>query len=305
MKQITFFCGAVLALVCASTSGALEMQAMAGGGNTAFNHEREDALGLSGGTFVPNNYFVGSIDVKGEYSDFFDFTMRFECDPLLRARALGGISFNFNYGRLEMGPLIGLFNSKEQPLTAGVSGTLQLEYPGIIFASLKASSTLASMQAAIGDYSQSEGEAALGFWVPNVICTFSINKKDFSTLMSDTLLARDTQVRYNFSSDVYSKNVPYTIRIDLGYQVLKRYYIPMRTAVWEEAGDEFKMVYGGFEGTWRVAPPLRILLALEMPFYTWSVLPMKKDTAAVFIQAQAGIIWTFKDKHIDQREYPK
>jgi hypothetical protein len=304
MKRIkTFLLGLAIFAFSGLRAGALELEALGGAGNLAFDHEGKSALGEE--TFNPKSFFTGYVSVKGEYSDFFDFNIRLENDPVLRCRALGGVSFNFNYGKLEMGPLIGFFNTKEQPLSAGVSGGLRLEYPGLVFASLKGSSTLASLLAAPGDYAQSEGDAAFGFWVPNVICAISMNKKDFACLLNEELLTRDEQTRYQFSADVYNKNVPYTLRIDLGYQILKRSYVPMRNADGQVEADEFKTIYGGFEGTWRIIPPLRVILALEMPFYSWAAQPLRKDSEAVFYKAQAGIIWTFDDKNVEKREYPR
>jgi hypothetical protein len=86
----------------------------------------------------------------------------------------------------------------------------------------------------------------------------------------------------------------------------KRSYIPMKsTAASEVKADEFKAVYGGFEGTWRINPSLRLILAMEIPFYSWTVLPLQKDSDVVFYKAQAGITWTFDNKPAPEQEYPR
>ena len=273
------------------TIHALEIEIKGGAGNMAFDDEAENALVTSGQDYVPRHFPVAQINIKGDYSELLDFSFRFERSPLLRSRALGLIGLNLKYGRFEIGPLIGIFNTKEQPLSAGISGGIVLQYPGIIFGALRASSTLASPLSISGDHIQSDGEAVIGFWVPNVICSTSVNIKNFTCLMSDELLTRDTHIRYQVSADVHSKNVPYTVRVDMGYQTLSRSYRSMGST----KTDELKSVYAGFEGTWRIIPSLRFILGLEMPLYSWTGAPLKKyDPKMVLYQVQTGVILTFR-----------
>ena len=276
------------------TAGALELEVQAGAGNMAFDAKSEKALITGSDGYNPTHFPLGHISMKGEYSDLIDYSFRIEQDPILRRRATGAVGLNFKFGRFEMGPLAGIMNTGELPLSAGVAGSLRLEYPGIIFGSLKASSTLASAMAMPGDHIQSEGEAALGFWVPNVICELSINVKNFTCLMTETLFSRDELIRYQFSADVHSKNVPYTIKIDMGYQELSRAYRPTGTATGNTETDELKSVFLGFEGTWRIIPKLRAVLGLEMPVYSWTTQPLKKDDPdTVFYEFRAGVILNF------------
>jgi hypothetical protein len=284
------FAGCAVIVLLGGGIRALEIEILGGAGNMAFDNSSEQALVSGGKAYTPQVFPLGHISIKSNYSEFLDFSFRVEQAPLLRVRALGAIGLNFNFGRFEIGPMIGLFNTEEQPLTGGISGGFRLEYPGIIFGSLKGASTLASPLSIPGDYIQSEGEAVLGFWVPNVICAASIGIKNFTLYMSEAVLSRDEQIRYQFSADVFSKNVPYTVRVDMGYEELKRSY---RISSGIET-DELKSVYLGFEGTWRIIPSLRVILGLEAPLHSWTGPPLKKaDSQAVLFRGQAGIIWTF------------
>jgi hypothetical protein len=56
-------------------------------------------------------------------------------------------------------------------------------------------------------------------------------------------------------------------------------------------------VFVGFEGTWRISVPLKLMLGLEMPLYSWAVQPLKNpERSSVLYQAHAGLIWTLPEK---------
>jgi hypothetical protein len=294
MKQGRVFFSCLLILCTRSFLSALELKAVAGLGNLAFDSESEYSLAAAGESFEAHAVPFGLISVEGEYSDTISFGARVERDPLLLTRALGVIGFNYNYVNLEIGPVIGLFNTEDQPVNPGIAAGIFLQYPGIIFGSLDISSTIGVQPDRPGDYLQSTGEASIGFWVPNVICSFSAGAKKFTRRINNELLTIGEHIRSQLSFDVYSKNVPYTIRIDLGYQSLKRSYVTEDIAGRFTETDELKSIYGGFEGTWRIAAPLKLILGLEMPLYTWAEQPLQKPGSdTVFFQIHAGAVWSF------------
>jgi hypothetical protein len=270
---------------------ALDLQLSGGAGNLAFDTERENSLGAGGGQFEPNLYPFGILRLEGEYSDRINFFAAYERDPVLRNRLLANIGVSFSFMKLEFGPFIGLFNTEERPLGPGIAAALRLEFPGICFGSLKTASTIGSLAAPPGDFVQEAGEISLGFWVPHVICTFSINSKGFTQRKTDALLIKDEHTRYQFQADVFSKNVPYTIRVDMGYQILKRSYTS--SAGGKAETDELKSVYAGFEGTYRINPSIKLILGAEMPVYTWGEKPLRSpERASLFYQVHGGFIWT-------------
>jgi hypothetical protein len=192
--------------------------------------------------------------------------------------------------RLEFGPFVGLFNTGERIISPGIAAALGLEFPGILFGSLKGASTIGSLALFPGDFIQETGEIAVGFWVPYAVCTLSIDTKSFTERKTDELLVKDEHTRYQFRADVFTKNVPYTIRVDLGYQSLKRSYSPEGSG---SETDELKSVYAGFEGTYRIVPAFQLILGAEMPVYIWGEKPLKGPERKTFMyQFHAGFVWT-------------
>jgi hypothetical protein len=281
-------------IIVPGTLFALDLRLVGGAGNLSFDPERKTSLGSAGLRFEPCLYPLGLISLEGEYSNMVDYRVAFERDPVLRNRFLANAGFNFSFIRLEFGPFIGLVNTGERIVSPGIAAALGLEFPGILFGSLKGASTIGSPVLFSGDYIQETGEIALGFWIPHVICTFSINNKRFTQRKTDELLLKDELTRCQFRADVFAKNVPYTVRIDMGYQNLKRSYFPAGT---NSETDELKSVFIGFEGACRITPSFQLILGTEMPVYCWGEKPLKGPERKTFLyQFHAGFTWTLPAK---------
>jgi hypothetical protein len=269
---------------------ALDLRLSGGLGNLSFDSERETALGPAGTRFEPSLYPFGRAGLAETYAGMADYQVSFERDPVLRNRMLASAGFTFSFLRLEFGPFIGLFNTGEQVISPGVAAALELDFPGILFGSLQGASTIGSLALFPGDFIQETGEIAVGFWVPYVVCTLSISGKSFTERKTDELLVKDEHTRYQFRADVFTKNVPYTIRVDLGYQSLKRSYSPEGK---NSETDELKSVYAGFEGTYRITPAFQLIAGAEMPVYAWSEKPLQgPERTAVMYQFHTGFVWT-------------
>jgi hypothetical protein len=128
-----------------------------------------------------------------------------------------------------------------------------------------------------------------------------MSAKGFALEEKSNLLIEDSVTRYFFKADVFSKNVPYTCRVDLGYQSLSRSYSFYSVST-SAAGasldrtsetDEFKALYIGLETSYTASPAFKVLLGAEMPVYSWSVRPMKSpDKGSFLFEAHAGIVLT-------------
>jgi hypothetical protein len=272
---------------------ALDLRFFGGLGNAAFDPKLEASLGAADQRFEPALHPLGLVSLEGEFSELVNFQFAYERDPVLGNRVLANISMRFEFIRLTMGPFIGVFNAGEQVINPGLAAALKLDFPGVIFASLEAGSTLGSLAALPGEYLQQTGDAALGFWVPSVVCTLSVNAKTFTRRKTDDLLIKDERTRYQFRADVFTKNVPYTVYIDLGYQILKRSYLTGQTS----AADELKSLYMGFEGTYRITPAFRLMVGAEFPVYAWGESPLKSPERNAFLyEFRGGLIWTLPEK---------
>jgi hypothetical protein len=296
MRRIGFivpFFLCFLALAPGTVRG-LDLRVVGGAGNLAFDPELESSLGAADKQFEPYLHPLWQIGVEGEFSDLVDFSAAWERDPLLGHRIFANVGINFEHIELDFGPFISPFNTMEQPFSPGIAAALGLEFPGILFGSLKAASTIGTLAVLPGEYMQQTGEIALGFWVPHVICTLSLNTRALTRRESEILLVKDEHTRYQFRADVFTKNVPYTIYIDMGYQSQKRSYIPSGA---DSVTDELKSVYIGCEGTYRILPSLKLLLGLEIPVYAWAEKPLKGPEKDRFLyQFRGGLIWTLPEK---------
>ena len=291
MKRNLFFCITLILILISGNLSALEIEFGGGGSNLAFDPNREKSLGDDEKQFYSSFSPLGYIFLKDEFTDKIGFNIRYEKDIILRNRLGGIIAVNLNYLKMEFGPTMSVFNTYEQPLNIGIQGGLQLAYPGIIFGTFKGSSSIGSQNGIPGDNSQSTAEVNLGFWLPNVIPVLSVSTKSFTKQEDDDLLIQDQLTRYQFSADVFSKNVPFTIRIDMGYESLKRSYKNENSS---SDTDELKAIYFGFEGRWRVVTPLCLIFSLEMPVHSWASQPMKNpDKDLILYQFFAGASLTF------------
>ena len=298
MKRVLFIL-ALLACILSPRLFSLELELVGGLGNIAFDKDRTTALSNSGveGAFSPQLFPLVLARLSGEYRSF-DYNMGFERDPLDRNKLSANVRVNLNYFYLEAGPFVGLFNSAKLPLNPGISAAMGLVVPGIIFIRAGGSSSLGTVMDITGNYFQNSGNLSAGFWVPHVVCSLNMDIWTYSSRQEANLLVTDGLTRYFFRADVYTKNVPYTIRLDLGFQKLSRSYSSQRidsgnNIVRDTETDEFKSVFVGLEGTYTASPALKFLLGGEMPVYSWSVRSMKDPPKSAFLfEAHAGVIWT-------------
>jgi hypothetical protein len=287
----------LLAVLWASPLWGIDLEISGVLGNMAFDPERETALGSEGLAFEGRFFPAGLVKVSGESKNGFYYNGAFERDPLLRNRLSLNMGIKLDYVNLEIGPVMGLFNSEDQIMNPGVSAGMGLEVPGVVFLNLKASSSLGSVLDITGNYLQKSAAVSAGFWVPYAICSFNLVTGNFALEKKSNFLIEDSMTRYFFRADVFSKNVPYTCRVDLGYQTMSRSYSSYVVSGGDldrgSQTDEFKALYIGLEASYMVSPAFKLLLGAEMPVYSWSVQPMKSPDRGNFLfRARTGIILT-------------
>jgi hypothetical protein len=134
--------------------------------------------------------------------------------------------------------------------------------------------------------------------VPYVTCSLILNTQAYRVMEDPGLVITDERTRYGFRAEVISKSYPYTVRVDGGFQTLKRSY---GGEVFDPSGpsftrtsdtDEIRSIYLGLEGSYQVMRNLRLFLGGEMPVYTWGESPLKREKGAVFFKIYTGLFWT-------------
>ena len=282
----------------------MDLEISGGVGNLSFDKNRTTALSDEEGAFSARYYPLILVRLSAEFNRL-SFDSGYERDPLMRNRLFANLKFENDYFLLEAGPFIGLFNTGKFSLNPGISGGFGLMVPGILFFKAAGSSTLGAPMEINDNYYMNYGSLSAGFWVPHVICSLNINVKNFSVREQPYVLIEDRLLRYYFRADVYTKNMPYTIRVDLGYQNLSRSYttdkISDDTILNATTTDEFKSVFLGLEVSYTVNPFIKVFLAGEMPVYSWGVRPMKDPPKErILFQARTGVVLTLSGRQQTQ-----
>jgi hypothetical protein len=288
MKQRYFIVICILFLGSGFRIFGLDLRISGGLGNNAFDPARQLPLGTE--AFSPHYYPRVLIDMEGDYSNLITFGAFFERDPILRNRLGGTVGLRAGYVRLDMGPFLGLFNSASKAINPGISAAVKLEIPGILYGAATTASTIGANLNIPGSYVQGEGEAALGVWVPYALVVFSVQTRTYAEQTSPELNRSDAQTRYQLGAEIFAKNMPYTVLVNIGYQSLKRTYVESG----ESAADELKSVYAGFEGVFTISPLLKILAGLESPAYSWGERPLRGPSVKTMLfDAHVGVILSF------------
>jgi len=276
---------------------SLDLKLTAGLGNLSFKHDRTSALSVVDGKFQPYYFPMALAQLSGEFGSF-SYNLGFERDPLLRNRLYANFRMDREYFFLEAGPVFGLFNSPKMFVNPGASLGMGLAIPGIIFIQASGSSTLGILMETTGNNFQRTGDLGAGFWVPHVICSFNLSYQNFALREKANLLIEDELIRYYFRSNVYTKNIPYTISLDIGYQSLRRSYTSQTVSggtdiIKTTDKDEFKSIFMDIEGTYTLNPDIKLLLGAEIPIYSWGVRPLKDPSKSTFFfKVWTGVIWT-------------
>ncbi|MDR0442857.1 MAG: hypothetical protein LBH44_05580 [Treponema sp.] len=274
---------------------ALEIELTGGLNNMVFDPEQTSAYGREIGEFPGYTFIHGNLTIKDDISDKYSYNVRFNRDAILQNSVGGSVVIDLDYLNMEFGPFIGILNTPEQPLSAGISGGVKIAYPGIVFLGFKGSSTIGFKGGFQGDYSQEAVEANVGFWLPFIIPSASVNVKRFTRQEENSLLIRDELTRYLASADIFAKNSPFIFRLDFGYESLARIYNDKSSAKNEEQIDEVMAMFAGLEVKWQLMKMLRLIAGAEIPIYTWSEQPVRKmlNSDVFFYKFNAGIALTF------------
>jgi hypothetical protein len=194
-------------------------------GNLGFRADRD-----SSDTRLPGSSYFWGISVFGTQpiTDAINLETGFYSDPVLRNLTRTVFTYKTKFMSVGLGPIFGLFNDLGTPIKSGLSATVKLEYPGIVFLSLRSDSSIGGSLVQVGDYAQVLTNVTLGLYLNNAICTVSMNNRSFEQ-KADSEDVIDRLTEYTFAAELYKKNVPYRLRLWMGYQDLSKSYIASST----------------------------------------------------------------------------
>ncbi len=215
------FAAAIALFLAASAASALEIDAQGWAGNLGFSRARTAA----DTSFPGADYFWGwSLSASQLIAGSLSFEADISSDPILRNVSYTLFTYRETFLSVSVGPFFGFFNDTTTLIKPGISAAIRLELPSIAFISFRSDSSISGELLQPGDYLQDRNEIALGFYVPNAICTLSLATRQFEQKQSaDTVI--DSLTEYSFTVDIYQKNVPYRIVFNFSWQDLARQFV--------------------------------------------------------------------------------
>jgi hypothetical protein len=210
----------LLLLLPAFRGAGLELAARFDLGNLGFDPERAAADATYSGA---DYYWGGIVEVTHGFSERMAIRAGFSRDTVLRNMAYAMVYYNLQYLSMGLGTIQGFNNTGGAVLKPGLASSVQLTFPGVMFARLLFDSSLGSVLTD-GDYTQNRNELTVGFYVPNAICSLSlVSEKLFEEAgAADTV---DSLMRYSFAADIFKKNSPYRLLFGLAYQTLQKSFL--------------------------------------------------------------------------------
>lgn len=185
-------------------------------------------------------------------------------DPVLRHLLKSVIAYQAGIVKLSAGPVLGLFNSPQTPLKAGMSVGLRLDLPGIMFVEARADSSLGAGLVSEGDYAQEYAEVSGGWYVPNALCSLGLTTRKLHMVSPGGDLLSDTSNRYAFKVEVYQKGSPWRVLLSMGYQDFSRLYAGGQR-------DSLGSVFLGARVTADLSESLTINAELESAVYAFGM----------------------------------
>jgi hypothetical protein len=243
--------------------GALEIEVVMGAGNMALNRSKGEPV-------FSEFEILGYFNLKDNFLGKTEYGIRYERDNFFHNTLSAQLSIDLDYFYLEFGPFVGFWDSMKlsfkkggaasfpkMPPDAGFSGGLRLAYPGIAYLALRGSSTLNFNYNFPSGNSRDMAEINLGFWLPYVIPTISASVKSFTRPDGNL---RDELDRFWINADIFAKNIPFTLRLDFGYEILNRYLLSN-----EDNQAKMQALFAGFELRWQLIKTLRLIGGAEIP----------------------------------------
>jgi len=275
-----------LFLLAAGFSGALELEITGGLNFLTFDSEGS-ILNAPSEELKPVPFIISTASLKGNLTNSFAIGINFERDSLFENIVDLRFSARKDYFALELGSFVG-FNSNFDIPDAGILGSIEVTWPGVLFLSFSGSSTLGAQFNFSSNTVRETIEARLGFWLPFGMTNVSVLSKNYTryTENNDNQQSlSDSLLRYQLSVEFFSKNSPFLLRIDGGYFTLKRTYGNTNTT------DELNAFFAGLEMNLSISK-VRLIAGAEVPFIITSFSPMTVSSDILF-KAYAGIAYRF------------
>lgn len=240
-----------------------------------------------GAAFPATNYFWGGQAwLTAPLGEDASVRVSVERDPVTRNSAIAAVQFERGIARISVGPLIGFLNSTAAPISAGLSASVRLQWPGVAYVSMRSDGgTAISVFQAASD-PQARTELAAGVYVPHAIVSGLVSAKRFNELDAGGALVTDSLTRYAMTIDIFKKNVPYTALLSLGYELRSKRYAASGII------DSLGAVVLGLDSQIQVGRAFKILGGISTGAYVFGMDALKgrgPATTAFLFSAALGL----------------
>ncbi|HON88664.1 MAG TPA: hypothetical protein P5519_02245 [Spirochaetia bacterium] len=170
--------------------------------------------------FPYTNWLPGmEITLSENTANNISFSIDYLLDPVLRSLLTGTINYNLGIFKLGIGPMAGLFNTWSVPVKAGITTLFGIDIIGSFFAGISVGSSIGAPPSAPGDYMQEYNTLYAGYYLSNAVCTLAVDTKSLYVMGEANTRIIDRSTEYKFITELFKKNVPYTLT--LGFSAIK------------------------------------------------------------------------------------
>ncbi|MCL2244913.1 MAG: hypothetical protein FWC03_10685 [Treponema sp.] len=236
---------------------ASEIELTGGINNMAFDSAETSQIPQ----FEGSQYIIGDLKLDNSINNVLGYNLHYSRDPVLQNNVTGKIWANTKNLNLEFGVFFGI-DDKFKKMDLGISGGIELLFPGILFLSFNGSTSIDIKNEYFANNNRQTMEAKFGFWLPNLLPVFSADIKTYTREEENSLILRDELIRLMFSTEIFAKNFPVIFRIDAGYDILSH-----SRENGNSGSTELKYVFAGLEMKWQLIRQIRLIAGFEMPVY--------------------------------------
>jgi hypothetical protein len=222
---------------------------------------------VAGSPFPGTNFFWGGEAwMRVPIGEDATVRLAYDRDPVLRNSASLDVQFDKGIASVSVGPLVGFLNSDSVPISAGLSASVRLQWPGVAYVSVRSDGGTAISVFQLDSDPQARTELAAGFYLPNAIVSGVLSAKRFNELDSGGDLVTDSLTRYAMTLDIFKKNVPYTALFSLGYELRSKHF-----AAGAGSTDSLGAIVMGVDATVQLNRSIKLLGGISTGAYVFGL----------------------------------
>jgi hypothetical protein len=214
----------VTALFCSAafSAGGLDIEGSFQLGNVGFTPARAS----TDATYAGADYFAeANLSLHQNMGGGIRLDAALERDLITGDSISAMLQYKAEYFRIGLGPYLGLVNTTPNFLRPGISTLLGVEFPGVVFLTLRTDNSQGGQATTADNSSAQNNEIRLGFYVrDSAICSFGFSNEQLASTRGGTEQV-DSLTAYSFDVKVFEKNVPYRLDFNFAYRVLLRQYL--------------------------------------------------------------------------------